>query len=135
MPALAIPIPRHLPLPERRKVLIPTLALILAAALGWALLTLPATLALPGRAALLAMALAMLGWTCTRLPESLVALAAVLGLVLQERLPLAVLAAALTALALALLRAWRKGRPLRRLGRVPFGAALALAGAMVAALA
>ena len=63
-----------------------------------------------------------------------VLLAAVLGLVLQERLPLAVLIAALTALALALLRAWRKRRPLRRLGRVPFGAALALAGAFVAVL-
>ena len=45
-----------------------------------------------------------------------------------------VLLAALTALGLALLRARRKGRSLRRLGRLPFGAALALAGAVVAVL-
>jgi len=57
------------------------------------------------------------------------ALGAALGL---ERLPIMVLLAALSALLLALLRAWRKGRSLHRLGRVPFGAALAMAAALVA---
>ncbi len=58
-----------------------------------------------------------------------------LGLALgPARLPLVVLFAAGTALALALLRARRKGRSLRRLGRLPFGAALALAGALVAVI-
>lgn len=62
-----------------------------------------------------------------------VKLMAALGLALGiERLPIMVLLAALTALALSVLRAWRKGRPLNRLGRVPFGAALAMAAALVA---
>ena len=64
-----------------------------------------------------------------------VLLIAALGLALGPlRLPLVVLLAAATALLLALLRARRKGRSLRRLGRLPFGAALALAGALVAVL-
>ncbi|GAB4267526.1 MAG: A24 family peptidase [Pararhodobacter sp.] len=64
-----------------------------------------------------------------------VKLMAALGLALgAERLPLVVLVAALSALALSALRAWRKGRPLTRLGRVPFGAALALAAIVVALL-
>ncbi|RCW87137.1 SLC13 family permease [Paracoccus lutimaris] len=79
MQTLATPTPRGLPLPDRRAVL--TLSLV--GLLGWALLTLPETLAMPGRIALLAMVLAMLGWVLTRLPESLVALAVVLGLVLS----------------------------------------------------
>ena len=72
MHALATPIPRQFSLPGQRAVL----TLALAGALGWAILGLPQTLAWPGRVALLAMALAVLGWTLTRLPESLVALAA-----------------------------------------------------------
>ena len=79
MQALATPIPRQFSLPGQRAVL----TLALAGALGWAILGLPQTLAWPGRVALLAMALAVLGWTLTRLPESLVALAVVLGLVLS----------------------------------------------------
>ena len=64
-----------------------------------------------------------------------VKLMAVLGLVLGlERLPLTVLLAALSALIVSVLRAWRRGRPLNRLGRVPFGAALALAAAVMAVL-
>lgn len=64
-----------------------------------------------------------------------VKLAAALGLALGiERLPMVVLVAATGALAMALLRAWRKGRPLNRLGRVPFGAALALSAAALAVL-
>ena len=64
-----------------------------------------------------------------------VLLMAALGLALGPLvLPMVVLLAALTALGLALLRARRKGRSLRRLGRLPFGAALALAGAVVAVL-
>ena len=62
-----------------------------------------------------------------------VLLAGVLGLALgPDRLPLAVLLGALTALVLAGLRAGRRRRPLTRLGRVPFGASLAMAGAAVA---
>ena len=61
-----------------------------------------------------------------------VKLMAALGLALGlERLPVMVLLAALTAMLLALLRAWRKGRPLNRLGRVPFGAALAMAAVVI----
>ena len=64
-----------------------------------------------------------------------VLLMATLGLALgPARLPMVVLLAAVTALTLSTLRAWRKGRSLRRLGRLPFGAALALAGALVAVL-
>lgn len=60
---------------------------------------------------------------------------ATLGLALGAvRLPLVVLFGAGTALVLTLLRARRKGRSVRRLGRLPFGAALALAGALVAVL-
>ena len=79
MHALATPIPRQFSLPGQRAIL----TLALAGALGWAILSLPQTLAWSGRVALLAMALAVLGWTLTRLPESLVALAVVLGLVLS----------------------------------------------------
>ncbi|GAB1378720.1 prepilin peptidase [Pararhodobacter aggregans] len=62
-----------------------------------------------------------------------VLLMAALGLALGiPRLPMVVLLAALSALAVAVLRALVKGRSLRRLGRVPFGAALALAAALVA---
>ncbi|PWE27772.1 prepilin peptidase [Pararhodobacter marinus] len=62
-------------------------------------------------------------------------LLAALGLALgAPRLPLVVLFAAGTTLALSLLRARRKGRAMRRLGRVPFGAALALSGVLVALL-
>lgn len=61
-----------------------------------------------------------------------VKLAAALGLGLGlAALPITVLVAALGALAMALLRAWRKRRPLNRLGRVPFGAALALAAVAI----
>jgi len=61
-----------------------------------------------------------------------VKLMAVLGMVLGiERLPLMVLLAAVSTLALSVLRSWRRGRPLNRLGRAPFGAALALASAVL----
>lgn len=64
-----------------------------------------------------------------------VKLAAALGLALGvERLPMVVLVAALGAMAMALGRARRKGRPLNRLGRVPFGAALALSAAALSVL-
>lgn len=64
-----------------------------------------------------------------------VLLLATLGLALgAPRLPLVVLLAALTMLALAVLRAHRRKRPLRRAGRLPFGAALALAAVVVAVL-
>ncbi|MBN8292971.1 prepilin peptidase [Rhodobacter sp. NTK016B] len=60
---------------------------------------------------------------------------ATLGLALgPARLPMVVLFAAATTLVLALMRAQRKGRAMRRLGRVPFGAALALSGVLVAIL-
>lgn len=62
-----------------------------------------------------------------------VLLMAAIGLALgPERLPWVVLLGALAALGLAALRAWRRGRPLRRAGRMPFGAALALAAVAVA---
>lgn len=62
-----------------------------------------------------------------------VKLMAALGLATgPERLPLLVLTAAIAAMALALLRALRKGRSVHRLGRVPFGAALAIAAAVLA---
>lgn len=55
-----------------------------------------------------------------------------LGLALGlERLPITVLIAAVTALCLALMRAARRGRRLDRLGRVPFGAVLCAAAAVV----
>jgi len=50
-------------------------------------------------------------------------------------LPLVALLAAVSALGVAALRAWRRGRGLRRAGRVPFGAFLALAAAAVWLLA
>ncbi len=80
---------------------------------------------------------AVYGWRSGRQGMGLgdVWLAAALGLALGiPRLPLTVLLAATTALLLALLRARRRGRSLRRLGRLPFGAALALAAAVVALL-
>jgi len=46
-------------------------------------------------------------------------------------LPVVALLAGVSALVLASLRAWRRGRSLRRAGRVPFGAFLALAAAAV----
>ncbi|MCC5969530.1 MAG: prepilin peptidase [Pararhodobacter sp.] len=46
-------------------------------------------------------------------------------------LPMVTLLAGLSALVLAALRAWRRGRGLRRTGRVPFGAFLALAAAAI----
>lgn len=61
-----------------------------------------------------------------------VALSGTLGLALgAAALPMTVLLAALGGLCWAALRALAKGRRLNRLGRVPFGAALALAGAAV----
>ena len=78
MQAHFVPMPRNLPWPAPRVIALAAIAL----GLGWAILTQPQTLAMEGRAALLAMALAVLGWVGTRIPESLVALAAVLVLVL-----------------------------------------------------
>lgn len=69
---------RPLPLPSLRMIVVAGIG----AGLGWAVMTLPDTLPVQGRAALLAMLLAVLGWVGTRIPESLVALGAVLVLVL-----------------------------------------------------
>lgn len=64
-----------------------------------------------------------------------VKLMATLGLTLgPDRLPLLVLTAAVAAMAVAASRARRKGRSLKRLGRVPFGAALALSAIVLAVL-
>ncbi|WJS86603.1 SLC13 family permease [Paracoccus sp. TOH] len=83
------PIPA-LPLPRRRHVVLAALAgLIVAAA------CLPGALTQPPRVALAVSALAILGWVGTRVPESLVALAAVLALVLGGVLSEAQLFAAL----------------------------------------
>ena len=91
MQALSIPMFRQMTLPAPRLIALPLVALVL----GWAIMTLPRTLAMDGRAALLAMALAVLGWVGTRIPESLVALGAVLVLVLGGVLSEAQLFAAL----------------------------------------
>lgn len=91
MQAPALSIHRKLPQPPFR-------ALALAgvgAALGWAIMTQPDTLPMQGRAALLAMLLAVLGWVGTRISESLIAMAAVLVLVLGGVLGEAQLFAAL----------------------------------------
>jgi solute carrier family 13 (sodium-dependent dicarboxylate transporter), member 2/3/5 len=61
----------------------------------WALMTLPATLALDGRVALVVTVLALIGWVGTKLPESVVALCAALVLVLTGAMPEAKLYAAL----------------------------------------
>lgn len=67
------------PTPQPRPMIIAAIgAMILYAGLA-----VPADLSGQARASLVAVALAMLGWIGTRLPESLVALAAVLGLVLS----------------------------------------------------
>lgn len=66
-------------------------ALVLPLASGgaaaWALWTLPTDLASDARIALIVTALALIGWVGTRLPESLVALAAALVLVLSGAIP------------------------------------------------
>lgn len=58
------------------------LAPLLALASGWALWSLPQDLATEARVALIVTVLAMIGWTLTKLPESIVALAAAMALVL-----------------------------------------------------
>ncbi|WP_449045879.1 SLC13 family permease [Paracoccus versutus] len=80
-----------LPLPRPRRLIAALLALAIIAA-AWGL---PATLEPRGRMTLAVSALAVLGWVGTRLPESLVALAAVLALVLGGVLSEAQLFAAL----------------------------------------
>lgn len=57
MQALSIPMFRQMTLPAPRLIALPLVALVL----GWAIMTLPRTLAMDGRAALLALALAVLG--------------------------------------------------------------------------
>lgn len=89
--ALSIVADRKLTLPPPRVLAVAGIG----AALGWAVMALPETLPVQGRAALLAMLLAVLGWTGTRIPEALVALAAVLVLVLTGVLSEAQLFAAL----------------------------------------
>jgi solute carrier family 13 (sodium-dependent dicarboxylate transporter), member 2/3/5 len=64
---------------------------VLAVTATWALCTLPQDLPAEARVALVVTVLSIIGWTCTRLPESLVALAAAMALVLagavdEERL-------------------------------------------------
>ncbi|TWI33199.1 SLC13 family permease [Paracoccus sulfuroxidans] len=61
----------------------PLIVAAIGAMILYAGLAVPADLSGQARASLVAVALAMLGWIGTRLPESLVALAAVLGLVLS----------------------------------------------------
>jgi di/tricarboxylate transporter len=63
------------------------LAAALAVALPLALWTLPEGLAPEGRKALAILALAMVGWTMTRLPEAFVAIAAAVALVLTGATP------------------------------------------------
>ncbi|MGL4239365.1 SLC13 family permease [Tabrizicola sp.] len=56
-------------------------AAVVALFVAWALWTLPEALSPEGRKALIITALAVIGWTMTRLPDSLVAIAAALALV------------------------------------------------------
>jgi di/tricarboxylate transporter len=58
------------------------LAAVLAGGSGWALWTLPQDLAAGARVALIVIVLTVIGWTVTKLPESLVALSAAMALVL-----------------------------------------------------
>ena len=68
----------HIPLPQPRHLIVAGFA----GAIMFTGISLQSDLSTEGRASLIAVALAMLGWIGTRLPESLVALGAVLGLVL-----------------------------------------------------
>jgi solute carrier family 13 (sodium-dependent dicarboxylate transporter), member 2/3/5 len=63
------------------------LPFVLGAGVTWALWTLPTDLAFDARIALIVTALALIGWVGTRLPESLVALAAAMALVLTGAVP------------------------------------------------
>ncbi|MCV2449007.1 SLC13 family permease [Paracoccus sp. DMF] len=90
MTARSLPALADLPRPAPRH-----LALAVLAALIAFLSSLPGDLAPPGRIALAVSGLAILGWVGTRIPESLVALAAVLALVLAGVLTEAQLFAAL----------------------------------------
>lgn len=81
-PAETQPTTLGIPLPRLRQML----PLLAACGIVWAGLSMPGTLGMDGRIALIAVALAMLGWICTKLPESIVALTAVLGLVLTGTL-------------------------------------------------
>ena len=141
--ALALADLRRFRLPERLMALTAALGLALALAgdgTGWPDLSERLTTALWGAAlggGAFWLVRTLYTWRTGREGMGLgdVLLIAALGLALgPARLPLVVLFAAGTALMLALLRARRKGRSLRRLGRLPFGAALALAGALVAVL-
>lgn len=69
----------HIPLPQPRHLIVA----LLAGAILCAGTMLPFDLSDHGRISLIAVAMAMLGWIGTRLPESLVALGAVLALVLS----------------------------------------------------
>ncbi|WP_300015165.1 anion permease [uncultured Roseobacter sp.] len=80
--SLLPPLFRNWPLQQTEMVALP-LALV-AVALFW---TLPETLSPGGRSALTITAFAVIGWTMTRLPDSLVAIAAALALVLTGTLP------------------------------------------------
>lgn len=80
--SLSPPLFRNWPLQQTEMMALP-LALV-AVALFW---TLPETLSPGGRSALTITAFAVIGWTMTRLPDSLVAIAAALALVLTGTLP------------------------------------------------
>jgi solute carrier family 13 (sodium-dependent dicarboxylate transporter), member 2/3/5 len=67
-----------------RKLALPGLAAFVAT---WGLMTLPETLAMDGRIALVVTVLALIGWVGTKLPESVVALCAALVLVLTGAMP------------------------------------------------
>ncbi|WP_299961742.1 SLC13 family permease [uncultured Roseobacter sp.] len=80
--SLSPPLFRNWPLQQTEMMALP-LALV-AVVLFW---TLPETLSPGGRSALTITAFAVIGWTMTRLPDSLVAIAAALALVLTGTLP------------------------------------------------
>lgn len=80
MPTLSM---RGLPMPQPRQIFVALLALLIL----WGARALPGEMSLDARHALAAVALAMLGWIMTKLPEAWVALAAVVGLVLSGTLP------------------------------------------------
>lgn len=80
--SLSPPLFRNWPLQQTEMMALP-LALV-AVALFW---TLPEALSPGGRSALTITAFAVIGWTMTRLPDSLVAIAAALALVLTGTLP------------------------------------------------
>lgn len=83
--AIARPVTVRSPLRSRQFPGVPSwaFAAVLGVASGWALWTLPDGLDAKARVALIVTILTMIGWTLTRLPESIVALSAAMALVLS----------------------------------------------------